>query len=87
MVIKGVYGQLKGRWRILLRKCENSLEYLKIMIFVCMVFYNICLDLGDIILRKLDLIFDLSIGERRDRDIIRVLLYMCQCFLLRDINY
>ena len=26
MVTQGAYGQLKGRWRILLRKCESSAE-------------------------------------------------------------
>ena len=54
MVTEGAYGQLKGRWRILLRKCENSPEYLKTMTLACMVLHNICLDLGDTISRKLD---------------------------------
>lgn len=26
MVIEGCYGQLKGRWRVFLRKCESSKE-------------------------------------------------------------
>ena len=56
MVTEGAYGQLKGRWRILLRKCENSPEYLKTMTLACMVFHNVCLDLGDTISCKLDVV-------------------------------
>ena len=29
MVTEGAYGQLKGRWRVLLRKCESSAEEVK----------------------------------------------------------
>ena len=86
MVTEGAYGQLKGRWRILLRKCENSPEYLKMMTLECMALHNICLDLGDTISRKLDLTVHPTAGERKDRDGIRALLRMCQCPPLRDSN-
>ena len=87
MVTEGAYGQLKGRWRILLRKCENSPEYLKTMTLACMVLHNICLDLGDTISCKLDVTLDPTTGERRDRDTIRALLCTCQCPPLRDTNH
>ena len=29
MVTEGAYGQLKGRWRVLLRKCESTQEKIK----------------------------------------------------------
>lgn len=82
MVTEGAYGQLKGRLRILLRKCENRPEYLKMMTLSCMAL----LDLGDTISRKLDLTVDPTSGERRDRDAIRALLGMCQYPPLRDSN-
>lgn len=87
MVTEGAYGQLKDRWRILLRKCENSPEYLKTMTLACMVLHNICLDLGDTISCKLDVTLDPTTGERRDRDTIRALLHMCQCPPIRDTNH
>ena len=76
MVTEGAYGQLKCRYRILLRKCENSPEYLKTMTLADMVLH-ICLDLRDTISHKLDLTLDPTKGERRDRDTIKALLHIC----------
>jgi len=47
MVTEGAYGQLKGRWRVLLRKCESSTEVIKVMTLACVVLHNICIDRGD----------------------------------------
>ena len=55
MVTEGPYGQLKGRWRVLLRKCESTPEEVKIATLACIFFHNICIEHGDTIPTKLDL--------------------------------
>lgn len=47
MVTEGAYGQLKGRWRVLLRKSESSKEHVRTATLACMVLHNICIDQGD----------------------------------------
>ena len=84
MVTEGAYGQLKGRWRVLLRKCESSSTNVRTFAFACMVLHNICLHLGDTLPRKLDLTIDLSTNEKRDRAKIREILEMRNCTKVRD---
>ena len=84
MVTEGAYGQLKGRWRVLLRKCESSTEVIKVMTLACMVLHNICIDRGDTMCKQLDLTLDPLTNERRDRDTIRKLLKMRSCPKTRD---
>ena len=33
MVTEGAYGQLKGRWRVLLRKCESARDQVRTITF------------------------------------------------------
>ena len=40
MVIEGAYGQLKGRWRVLLRKNESDKEHVSTATLACMVSYK-----------------------------------------------
>ena len=47
MVTEGAYGQLKGRWHILLRKCESSSEEVRRCTLACVILHNICIDNGD----------------------------------------
>lgn len=84
MVTEGAFGQLKGRWRILLRKCESSTIELKIAALACLVLHNICIDLGDTLLRKLDLTIDPVTNQRRSRAKVRELLQMRECEKIRD---
>ena len=76
MVVEGAYGQLKGRWRLLLRKSEGNHYELKIATLACMVLHNVCLERGDTMPAKLDLTIDAVTGERRDRAVIRDILLM-----------
>ncbi|CAB4021662.1 Hypothetical predicted protein [Paramuricea clavata] len=64
MVTEGAYGQLKGRWHVLLRKCESSSEKVRINVLACMVLHNICLTQKDTIPKKLDLSVDPSTNEK-----------------------
>lgn len=41
MVTEGCYGQLKGRWRVLLRKCESSKEEVQ-MASLALWFFTMC---------------------------------------------
>ena len=86
MVTEGAYGQLKGRWRVLLRKNESSKQHVRTTTLVCMVLHNVCINQGDSISRKLDLTIDPDNQERRNRDEIRKLLQMRECRSVRDIT-
>ena len=46
MVTEDCYGQLKGRWRVTLRKNESSKDEVKTTTLACMVLHNICIDRG-----------------------------------------
>ena len=57
-MVEGPYGQLKGRWRLLLRKSEGGLFQIKMATLACMVLHNVCLDEGDTIPAKPDFSID-----------------------------
>lgn len=84
MVTEGCYGQLKGRWRVLLRKCESSKEEVKTATLACMVLHNVCIDRGETLSKKLDLTLDPVTNQRRDRNRIREILQMLPCEKVRD---
>ena len=84
MVTEGVYGQLKGRWRVLLRKCESSRDQVRTATLACVVLHNTCINRGDSISKKLDLTVDPNSQEKRPREEIRKLLQMRDCSNARD---
>ena len=84
MVTEGCYGQLKGRWRVTLRKNESSKDEVKTTTLACMVLHNICIDRGETLSRKLDLTLDPVTSQKRDRNRIRELLQMTSCEKIRD---
>ena len=84
MVTEGAYGQLKGRWRVLLRKSESSQNSARTVTLACIVLHNICIDRRDSVSRKMDLSLDPVTGERRSREVIRNLLQMNRCRAVRD---
>ena len=55
MVTEDAYGQLKGRWRILLRKCESKKETMKLHTHACVCLHNLCIELSDSLLINRDL--------------------------------
>ena len=85
MVTEGASGQLKGRWRVLLRKSESSQANVRITTLACMVLHNICIARGDAIIKKLDLSLDAN-GQKRNREEIRKLLQMRNCSRIRDVS-
>ena len=84
MVTEGAYGQLKGRWRILLRKCECSQNTMKIMSLACVVLHNICIELEDKAQISWDLSFDAETQKKRPQEVVRELLQMRGCRRRRD---
>ena len=47
MVTEGAYGQLKGRWRVLLRKNESESGMVRLATLACMILHNICIGQGN----------------------------------------
>ena len=76
MVTEGAFGKLKGRWRILSKKCESSKEVVKRITLACVVLHNVCIERGDIIPRRLDLTLDPVTNKRRPRHDLREVLQM-----------
>ena len=86
MVTEGTYGQLKGRWRVLLRKNESSQDNTRITTLACMFLHNTCIAQGDAISKKLDLSLDAN-GQKRNRKEIRKLLQMRNCSIKSGMHY
>ena len=76
MVTEGVYGQLKGRWRVILRESDSEPSQVKTTTVACMVLHNIWIEKGDAIFSKLDLTRDPRSNEKRDCQAIRNALEM-----------
>ena len=86
MVTECAYGQLKGRWRVLLRKAENDKETVRVFTLACIVLHNICIEQGDVAQRQWDLSKDPKSNQRRMPDECQDLLMIRQCRPLRDSN-
>ena len=87
MVTEECHGQHKGRWRILLRKCESSKEEVRASTLACMVLHDICIERGETISTKLNLTVDPITSQRRDREQIRELLQMTSSGKIRDSSH
>ena len=75
IVSECAFGHLKGRFRILLRKCESSKDTVKIVGLACVLLHNICITKGDLIPRYCDLTLN-EHGESRTSEELRDLLDM-----------
>lgn len=84
MVIEGAYGQLKGRWRVLMRKCESPPEKVRTITLACVVLHNVCIERKDTLSNQLDLTVDPATNDRRDREVIRRILNMRSCKRVPD---
>ena len=84
MIIEDAYGGLKGRWRVLLRKCESTQEEVRDNTLACIVLHNICIERRETLSRQLDATIDPATNQRRPRDVIRRLLNMTNCQPIRD---
>ena len=86
MIIEGAYGQLKGRWRVLMRKCECKTYTVKMMALAAIVLHNLCIELEDTGPRSWDLRYDDSTNSIRPRDLVRELLLMRSCRIVQKKN-
>ena len=84
MVAEGFFGQLKGRFRVLLRKCDSSKSTVKVMALAAIVLHNICLEVGDLIIRAWDPSMDPLTNQMRPREDVRRLLMMRECRRIPD---
>ena len=74
MVTEGAFGKLKGRCRVLSKKCESNPETLKRFGLASIVLHNICIEIGDIIPQNINLTIDPSSNKRRPRNKLREVL-------------
>ena len=58
LVTEGAFGRLKIRFRVLFRKCESNKEIVKLYGLAYVVLYNLCIERGDLVPRKLCLALD-----------------------------
>ena len=65
MVSEGSFGKLKSRFRVLHRKCESSKESVKAVGLAAVVLLNVCLEMGDILPRSMDLTVDPAANKKR----------------------
>ena len=47
VVVEQAFGLLKGRWRCLLNKLDESVEKVSSTIIACCILHNICLEVND----------------------------------------
>ena len=47
VVSENAYGMLKGRWRILYKKCEARMFNMKYIIMSCVLLHNLCIQMND----------------------------------------
>ena len=78
MIIECAFGQLKGRWSILMRKCECEIDSVKLMGLGCIVLHNLCIKLNNRGLRTWDLSKGPNSNRKRPQEIVRELLQMRQ---------
>ena len=76
MIIECAYGQLKGRWRHLMKKSEGGLYEIKTVTLACMVLHTLCIEYGNKIPASLDLSLDPATSQTRDGNAIRDILMM-----------
>ena len=86
MVTEGAYGRLKGRWRVLMRKCESKKSTIRSMTLACIVLHNICTELDDAALNCWDETVDQT-GKKRPQNEVRDLLIMTNSPQSPDNNY
>ena len=68
MVIEEAYGELKGRWRVLQRKCESAQKEVRDNTLACIALHNICIERGETLCRQLDATVDPATNQRRPRE-------------------
>ena len=86
MVTEGAYGRLKGRWRVLMRKCESRKSTTKKMTLACTVLHNLCINMDDPSAPHWHEEFEKISGKTRPANEVRELLDMTECRPINDNN-
>ena len=86
MVAEAAFGMLKGRWRVLHRKCDSKKEVVRSCSLSCVVLHNICMQRGDTMPRSWDLSLSTEENQRRNRQDVRDILMMRRCASLNSRN-
>ena len=67
-----------------LRKCESIQEEVQDNSLACILLHNICIEWQETLSRHLNATINLAANQRRPRDVIRHLLNVTNCQLIRD---
>lgn len=79
MIVESAFGQLKGRWRVFLKKWDSSVDTVKLMSLACVVLHNGCVELQDKPQKTWDMTRDPTSNKLRSREDFRDLLLMRSC--------
>ena len=69
MVTEGAFGRFKTKLRVLHKKCGSDKETLKFMPLACVVLYNICIEIGNLVPRISDLTYDINVVTGKKSEI------------------
>ena len=83
---QGQDGRLKGRCRVLMRKCESKKKTTQAMTLACIVLHNICIELEDATPNCWDQTVD-DMGRKRPQDEVRELFIMTKSPRRCDNNF
>ena len=76
MVTECAYGQLKGRWKVLLCKSESSRETVGAVTLACVVLHNVCIQHGDVAYRNWHVSKDPGTSRRRKPEEVQDLCWL-----------
>ena len=63
-LVTEVFGRLKSRFSVLLRKCESNKETVKLYGLASVVLHNLCIERGDLVPKKSDVTLDHAPNKR-----------------------
>ena len=80
MATEGVFGLLKGRWTVLVPKCDSDKTTEISMILTCVILHKLYIRLGDTIPRHVDIYMD-DVRGRWLLGIPMIICIICICIL------
>ena len=70
-LVTEVFGRLKSKFNVLLRKRESNKETVKLYGLACVVLHNLCIESGDLVPKKSDVTLDHAPNKRLSSEDVR----------------